>query len=100
MISTQQTLFRLHIEAVWKVQLPPLVQDNVELSSEGVQPPWKLYLAEMAGELVAIWRPDVPATERAELFTRAREALKLPPTTPVAPEIHREVALQQGALPT
>jgi len=54
----------------------------------------------MAGELVAIWRPDVPATERAELFTRAREALKLPPTTPVAPEIRRKVALQQAALPT
>jgi hypothetical protein len=100
MVSTQRALLRLHIEAVWGVQLPPLVQNNIELSSAGFQPPWKLCVAQMADEQIAIWRSDVPATEREELLTHVSEALKLPPTTPVAPEIRREVALQQAALPT
>ncbi len=100
MVSTQRAWLRLHIEAVWGVHLPALVQNNVELSSEGFQPSWKLCVAEVAGEQIAIWRPDVPATEHKELLTRASEALKLSPTTPVAPEIRREVALYQEALPS
>ncbi len=59
--STPRVLLRLHIEAVWGVQLPPITQNTVELLREGIQPPWKLYAAEMADEQVAIWRPDVAA---------------------------------------
>jgi hypothetical protein len=98
--STQRALLRLHIEAVWGVQLPPIAQNTVELLREGIQPPWKLYAAEMAGEQVAIWRPDVPATERDALFVRASEALTFPPPERVAPHISREVVLQQVASPT
>jgi RimJ/RimL family protein N-acetyltransferase len=100
MVSTPRTLLRLHIEAVWGVQLPPLAQNTVELLREGIQPPWKLYAAEMAGEQVAIWRPDVAAPEREALLGRASEALTLPPTERVAPHISREVALHQVASPT
>lgn len=85
MVSTQRGLLRLHIEAVWGVQLPPIAQNTVELLREGIQPSWKLYTAEMAGEQVAIWRPDVPATEREKLLVRASEALTLPPTGHVSP---------------
>ncbi len=98
--STQRALLRLHIEAVWGVQLPPIAQNTVELLREGIQPPWKLYAAEMAGEQIAIWRPDVPAPERDALLVRASEALTLPPTDRVAPHISREVVLQQVASPT
>jgi len=100
MQSTQQTLLRLHIEAVWGVQLPPITQNTVELLREGIQPPWKLYAAEMADEQVAIWRPDVAAPEREALFLRASEALTLPPTEHTTPHISREVALHQVASPT
>lgn len=100
MLSTPRILLRLHIQAVWGVQLPPITQNAVELLSEGPQPPWKLYVAEMAGEQVAIWRPDVPMSEREALFERAREALTGSPTGHVAPHINREVALHQVASPT
>ncbi len=100
MVSTQRALLRLHIEAVWGVLLPPIVQNTVELLREGILPPWKLYAAEMDGEQVAIWRPDVAAPEREELLIRASEAFTFPPTVSVAPHISREVALHQVASPT
>jgi hypothetical protein len=98
--STPRTLLRLHIEAVWGIHLPPIPQNTVELLHEGIQPPWKLYAADMAGSQVAIWRPDVTAPEREALFRRASEALTFPPTERVAPHISREVALHQVAPPT
>lgn len=100
MVSTELALLRLHIEAVWGVQLPPFTQNTVELLREGIQPSWKLYAAEMAGSRVAIWRPDVAASEREALFVRAREAFTVPPTEHVAPHVSREVVLHQAASPT
>ncbi len=98
--STPRTLLRLHIEAVWGVQLPPITQNTVELLREGIQPPWKLYAADIAGSQVTIWRPDVTASEREALFRRASEAFTVPPTERVASHIRREVVLHQAALPT
>ncbi|MDQ2715409.1 MAG: GNAT family N-acetyltransferase [Chloroflexota bacterium] len=100
MVSLQRSLLRLHVEAVWGVQLPPMLQDNVELLSESSQPPWRLYAAEMDSDRVAIWRPDVSATEREDLLVRVHEALALPPTMSTDPGISREIALHQIALPT
>lgn len=100
MILTPRALLRLHIAAVWGVQLQPIAQNSVELLGEGVQPPWKLCVAATADEQVAIWRPDVPAIERKELLIRVSEALMFPSTVSVAPEISREVAFHQVALPT
>lgn len=100
MVSTPRALLRLHIEAVWGVQLPPITQNAIELLRQGKQPAWKLYVAEMAGEQVAIWRPDVPTPEREALLERAREALAVSPTGYVAPHISREVVLHQVASPT
>jgi len=98
--STPRALLRLHIEAGWGVQLPPITQNTVELLREGMQPPWKLYAAEIAGKQVAIWKPDVAASERKALFERAREAFTIPPTEHVAPHISREIVLHQVASPT
>lgn len=99
MESTARALLRLHIEAVWGVRLPAITQNTIELLREGAQPSWKLYVAEMAGEQVAVWRPDVPVPEREVLLASAREALAIPQTGHVAPHIHREVVLQQVASP-
>src|SRR5579883_1086331 len=99
MESTLRALLRLHIEAVWGVRLPAITQNTIELLREGVQPAWKLYVAEMDGEQVAIWRPDVPAPERKALLACARKALAAPPTEHIAPHISREVVLQQVASP-
>ena len=96
---TARALLRLHIEAVWGVRLPAITQGTIELLREGTQPAWKLYVAGMAGEQVAIWRPDVPVPEREALLARARVALTVPATTAVAVHIHREVVLQQVASP-
>ena len=100
MESTSRTLLRLHVEAVWGIQLPQLTQDDVELAAAGRQPPWRLYLADVAGAQVAIWRADVAAQERAALRARAREALTTPFTERVAAQISREVALHQIAAPS
>ena len=99
MLSKQRTLLRLHVEAVWGVQLPPLTQENVELLSTGHQPTWKLYTARMDNEQISIWRPDVPQSERAELQARLNEALTLPAKASTVPEISREIAFQHIATP-
>ncbi|MEO6887517.1 MAG: GNAT family N-acetyltransferase [Ktedonobacteraceae bacterium] len=100
MVSLQRALLRLHVEAVWGVQLPPMLQDNVELLNESAQPSWKLYAAEMDNDRVSIWRPDVSVTECEDLLVRVKEALALPPTMSADPGISREIALHQVALPT
>ena len=100
METTYRALLRLHIEAVWGIQLPPITQKTIELRREGSQPPWKLYTADIADERVALWRPDVPALEREGLFERAREAFTASPPEHAALPISREVALHQIASPT
>ena len=99
MLSTDRTLLRLHVEAVWGVQIPSLLVNDVELLREGSQPSWKLCAAEIAGGRVHIWRPDVNAMEREELRLRVNQALAFsPPVTPL-PGISREVALSLVASP-
>ncbi len=100
MFLSPRTLLRLHVEAVWGVQLPAITHHTVEVLHKGVQPPWKLYVAELANEKIAIWRPDVAAFEREALLLQARQALALPSNERAAPHIQREVALQQVASPT
>jgi RimJ/RimL family protein N-acetyltransferase len=87
------TLLRLHVEAVWYVRLT----HDFELVRDGVQPPWKLLVAEVAGERVSIWRPDIAQPEREALRLRIDEALS--PQHASQPDIHREVALVQTATP-
>lgn len=100
MVLTYRELLRLHIEAVWGVQLPPIVQNSVELLREGFQPSWKLYSAKMGSDFVSIWRPDISAAERKSLLVRVNEVLTLLPTASVTSGISREVALHQMAVPT
>ncbi len=100
MVSLQRALLRLHVEAVWNIQLPPILQDDVELLSESSRPSWKLYAAEMDSDRITIWRPDVSVTEREDLLVRVHKALALPPTMSADPGISREIALHQIALPT
>ncbi len=47
MESTDQKLLRLHVEAVWNVQLPALLQDEVELLSESSLTRCKLCAAKL-----------------------------------------------------
>jgi len=86
-------LLRLHVEAVWHVQLT----NDFELTSNGMQPPWKLLAADLAAERVFISRPDILPSERAALHQRLDEALALPDVA--LPGVNREVALVQTAAP-
>ncbi|MDQ6645378.1 MAG: hypothetical protein M3Y76_13105, partial [Chloroflexota bacterium] len=87
---SERTLLRLHVEAVWGVQLPAILQSDIALSHESKQPSWKLCAAAITGDHVTIWRPDVHATEREALLARGYEALALPPTIAAARDISRE----------
>ncbi|GHO97841.1 hypothetical protein KSF_078890 [Reticulibacter mediterranei] len=86
-------LLRLHVEAVWYVRFT----HDLELARDGVQPPWKLLVTEVAGERVSIWRPDIALPEREILRLQIDEAL----TSQHVPQpgVHREVALVQTATP-
>ncbi len=86
-------LLRLHVEAVWYVQLT----NDFALTSDGVQLPWRLLAADLAGERVFISQPDILPSERAELHQRLDEALALPDVA--LPGVNREVALIQTATP-
>jgi hypothetical protein len=101
MALTDRDLLRLHLEAVWGISLPPLVQDNVEilLTSPEALPSWDLYVAEAASGRIHIWRPDVTSEQRALLLGRVEEALTPPMPDATTTDISREVALQQVASP-
>lgn len=99
MESTERTLLRLHIEAVWGVRLPSLSANDVELLRDGSQPSWKLCAAEQASGRVYLWRPDATTMEREALRLRGSEALAFPPMGASLPGIHREVALSLVASP-
>jgi RimJ/RimL family protein N-acetyltransferase len=99
MDSTDRTLLRLHVEAVWDVRLPSLMLNDVELLREGSQPSWSLCVADQASERVYIWRPDVTTMEREALCLRASEALAFPPIGTPLSGVHREVALSLVASP-
>ena len=99
MVSTDRMLLRLHVEAVWGVRLPPIVENDIELLWESFRPSWKLWAGDIAGGRVYIWRPDVEPAERAALRPRANEALALPSTATAIAGIGREVAHSLAASP-
>jgi hypothetical protein len=99
MALTNRVLLHLHLEAVWNIQLPPIVQNTIELQQGSLQPSWKLCAAEADGERITIWRPDVSTLEREILLLRIKEAESLPPEIHTIPGISHEVALYQTALP-
>lgn len=71
---TDRELLRLHLEAVWSISLPALDGAAIELPASGALPPWSLYHAQLAHDVVTLWRPDVAAERRDELRERARRA--------------------------
>jgi RimJ/RimL family protein N-acetyltransferase len=99
MDSTERTLLRLHVEAVWNVRLPSLALNDVELLPEASQPSWKLCVADQASGRVYIWRPDVTTREREAFRLRINEAMAFPPIGVPLPGVHREVALSLVASP-
>ena len=99
MSHIDRTLLRLHVEAVWGVRLPPVVQNDIEVLPGGVQPSWKLLVAEEANEHIHIWRSDVSDRDRKALLMRANEAMLLPSTESTASGISREVPLHLAAQP-
>jgi GNAT acetyltransferase len=99
MDSTDRTLLRLHVEAVWGVRLPSLMLKDVELLPDGSQPSWNLCAADLASGHVHMWRPDVPTVEREALRLRISEALAFPPIGAPLPGVNREVALSLVACP-
>jgi RimJ/RimL family protein N-acetyltransferase len=96
------TLLRLHVEAVWHVQLPAQLTREVDVLREGFQPSWKLCVAEIDEGCVHIWRPDTSPAEREALRIRTDEALAFSPLSPPdmpLPGVSREVAFSQIAAP-
>ncbi len=93
-------LLRLHVEAVWGVQLPLSIDNDITIVPEGAMPSWSLYVAQLANERIYIWRPDVSSENRLALLERVHEAFSLLSTDSLAPNIRREVALHIAAQPT
>jgi RimJ/RimL family protein N-acetyltransferase len=90
-------VLRLHIEAVWRISIPPLVGASVELTATTPLPPWSLYQANLSnGQQVIIWRPGHLSDERADLLQRARNADVIFDT---AISMRREVVLRLLDLP-
>lgn len=106
MSSRDRTLLRLHIEAVWGVQLPSIEQISLELLPESALPDWRLCAAELADEQIAIWRPGVTSEERVQLLTQLNKVRDLPATSILPAGISREVAfslrnpIEPGLTPT
>lgn len=99
MFIDDRAFLRLHVEAVWGVQLPPLEHNDVSLLPESSLPSWRLYAAEVATGRVCIWRPDVDEAQREELLVRLNEAFLLPSSNTPPLGINREVAFRLTAEP-
>jgi RimJ/RimL family protein N-acetyltransferase len=93
MAIDDRTLCRLHIEAVWDIQLPPIIQNAVEIQSSSNQPPWLLYIAQVANERISIWRANVDSSTRQSLLQQAEDALAHS-RQPDEMGIEREIALK------
>src|ERR1051326_3292166 len=98
---TDRTLLRLHIEAVWGVQLPTIASDTVDVTllPESKLPRWRVCVAQLDSGRVHLWRPDVTETEYKTLRQQADKALSLPPQATTTPDINREVAHSLTATP-
>lgn len=99
MFIDDRAFLRLHVEAVWGVQLPPLTQNEVTLLPGSLLPSWRLCAAEVAEGRICIWRPDVDEAQREELLARLSEALLLPSSSSPLSGISREVAFRLAAEP-
>ncbi len=91
MLLNDRKLLRLHIEAVWDIHLPPITQNSVDVLANSNQPPWLLYVAQMANERIYIWHSNTDNTLRQTLQKRMEDVL----TQPVETSIHgigREIA--------
>ncbi len=74
-VLDDRTLLRLHLEAVWDIQLPPILQNDIEVLINSKQPPWLLYIAQIANEHIYIWHANVDASTRQALLKRGEDAL-------------------------
>lgn len=99
MALTDREMLRLHVEAVWGVKLPPIERGEVELLPESARPDWRLYVANLAGERVLIWRAGLASEEREQLRARIEEARSLPEEALQAAGVGREVAFRLSAEP-
>jgi RimJ/RimL family protein N-acetyltransferase len=76
-LVTDRTLLRLHVEAVWKIALPPIEETLSEMvlqASLPTLPPWSLYLGTFGEEQVTLWNPKLAPNARVQLLQRARQA--------------------------
>lgn len=100
MILTDRAMLRLHVEAVWRVKLPLVEQNEIFLLPESARPDWRLCAADLAEGRVLIWRGEMEPAERVGLLARLDEAWRLPKDAPLPPDLSREVALRLAAAPT
>lgn len=92
-------MLRLHVEAVWGVQLPSIEYDELELLPTSSIPSWQLCVADIAEGQVHIWRRGVALAEREALLARVAEIQTLPATVTPPLGISREVAFHLAAAP-
>ena len=90
---------RRHVEAVWSIRLPALAYGENEVLADCPAPSWSLYVGELAGGQVRIWRRDVAAQERVKLTDLAMDTLRMPVTQPASDGMNREMALRRDAAP-
>jgi RimJ/RimL family protein N-acetyltransferase len=93
MALDDRILFRLHIEAVWDIDPPPIIHNDITIPASSNQPPWLLYIAQVANEHIAIWRSNVDSSTRQLLLKHLEEVLALS-RQPDEMGIEREVALK------
>src|SRR5579883_1610239 len=78
MEPSTRALLRLHVEAVWGVKLPDLEENEVTLLAESSQLNWRLYVADLDGERLMIWRPGLTSLERSALLAHLAKVQSLP----------------------
>jgi RimJ/RimL family protein N-acetyltransferase len=99
MFLDDRTLLRLHVEAVWGVQLPPVEGPDLILLPESRRPDWRLCAAEIAEGKITFWRPDVRDGEREELLARLYAVQSFAESDQPLQGVSREVALRLAVPP-
>ena len=95
---TDSEFLRVHLEACWGINVPPLDGELIVLAPTDLQPPWSIYTAYLAKDTVVVLRAGIAEAEQSDLF---RQSVSFEAGFDSALRMRREVVLKlrNGAPP-
>lgn len=88
---TDREFLRVHLEACWGINVPPLDGELIELAPTDLQPPWSIYTAHLASDTVVVLRAGIAEADQSDLF---RQSVSFEAGFDPALRMRREIVLK------